>query len=132
MSRHNYRSGFEHLIGADLSDRGIQFEYEAHTFKFLTRVRNGICSKCDCKTVYQRRTYTPDYKINNMHIEAKGILDSKTRSKMRDFKKANPEVDVRFLFTGKEHYKQGRAAAAWCQKFGFRYAFGPEVPEEWL
>lgn len=144
MGRYDYRSGYEHLIAEDLNERGISFDYEKEVLKFRSRVRNGICSKCDCKAVFQRRTYTPDfvilrkhplgidYKRTKLYVEAKGILDSKTRSKMRAVLKDNPDIDLRIMFDGKAHHKRGKENAAWCEKYGFIYTFGTIVPEDWL
>lgn len=131
-----YRSGFEHRIANDLAARGIAFTYETLTLDYLTRVRSGQCSKCDCRTVHQRRKYTPDFIISTPNhqiiVEAKGVLDSPTRSKMRDISAANPKADIRFLFDGKPTWARSKKMAEWADKYGFPYAFGHELPEEWL
>lgn len=131
MSKHSYRSGFEHLIGADLEERGVPFDYETVTLEFRSRVRSGCCELCgECK-VYQKRKYTPDFVLQSgVLVEAKGILDSKTRSKMRAVLKDNPDRDIRFLFQGKPHWKRNAEVIQWCNKFGFQYAF-ELVPEDW-
>lgn len=138
MNKHAYRSGFETLIGQDMESRGIQFEYESTTFDYLTTVRGGICSKCECKRVYQRRKYKPDFIVPrdgdrpDLIIEAKGVLDAPTRSKMQDIKRANPKADIRFLFYGKGTWARGKKMKEWADKNGFPCAFGHEVPEDWL
>lgn len=138
MHRNIYRSGFEQRIAADLEDRGIPFDFEKLQLEYRTTVRGGICTKCECRRVEQRRKYLPDFVVPRdagrlpLIIEAKGILDGPTRSKMRDIARHNPNCDIRFLFDGKATWKRGKAMAAWAEKYNFRYAFGHQVPEEWL
>lgn len=136
MSKHQYRSGFEHQIGADLDERGINFDYETETFVYQSTVRSGRCRECGGCKVAQVRKYTPDFIIENpsgkMYIEAKGILDSKTRSKMRDVMRSNPGIDLRFLFQGKATWMKSHAVIKWCEKYGFKYHFGHVIPEGWL
>lgn len=137
MNKYQYRSGFEHRISIDLEARAIKFYYEERVLEYRTTVRSGICTKCGCKRVQQRRTYTPDFIVPrdgkaDLIIEAKGILDSTTRSKMRDIRRENPTADIRFLFDGKATWKRSQKMAAWAEKYGFLYHFGHEVPEDWL
>lgn len=132
-----YRSGFEFRIAEDLDRRGIVYGYETYTIEYRSPVLNGICTKCECKRVQQRRKYKPDFIVPRdgqppLILEAKGILDGPTRSKMKDIKRANPTLDIRFLFDGKPTWARGKIMVAWCIKNGFRYHFGHEVPEEWL
>ena len=132
-----YRSGFEHLVALDLEARGIQFSYEKLVLGFKSRVVNGVCSECGCGKVHQSRTYTPDFVIPregkpDLIVEAKGILDGPTRSKMRDVLRDNPDRDIRLLFDGKPTWKRSQGMIKWCNKFHFTYAFGHVVPEEWL
>lgn len=132
-----YRSGFEMMVSNDLRARKIPFTYESHVLYFESTVRNGECAKCGHKKVVQRRQYTPDFVLYKAgrtprFIEAKGILDAPTRSKMRAVKKSNPDADIRFLFQGKKTWKRSAGIIKWCDKFGFTYAFGHEVPDTWL
>jgi hypothetical protein len=122
------RSGFEAKIKKDLESREIPFEYE-------TMKLNYIKKRCPhCSEVVDSGVYTPDFIIGTLIIEGKGNLDSETRTKMKQVKACNPDLDIRFLFqrdnkitkASKTHYTD------WATKYGFPSAVGHIVPEEWL
>ena len=85
------------------------------------------------------RKYTPDFKIMRkngtyFYIEFKGYLRPGDRTKMRNFKKQNPEVDVRFVFqrSNKPLYKGSPSTYAdWAEKHGYMWA-DRFIPEDWL
>ena len=133
----HYRSGYESQIGQDLVLRNIDFEFEKQTFDYVSGVRGGVCMECGSKKTGKNRKYTPDFIIprdgpfKDLIVEAKGRFPSTDRSKMRDVRKANPDLDIRMLFQ-KRSKAQMLIISTWCEKFGFKYAFGSFVPEEWL
>lgn len=136
MKRNFYRSGYEATVADDLRARGVAFEFEAETWDYVSAVRGGVCLDCDGKHIGKRRKYTPDFIVprngrERLIIEAKGRFPSTDRSKMRDVKKMYPDRDIRMLFQQQSKAEQAKLAA-WCNKFGFPFAFGNAVPEEWL
>ena len=130
------RSGYEYQVRDNLHDRHIDFEYEAEVLEYTSRVRGGCCEVCGSKKVGKDRKYTPDFIItradySKLYVEAKGRFLSTDRSKMRDVQRAHPDKDIRMLFQ-KRAKSQMPALIKWCDKYGFDYAFGTEVPDAWL
>lgn len=85
------------------------------------------------------RTYIPDFVVTRsdgtkLYIETKGYFRPADRSKMILVKKSNPSLDIRFLFVrnNKINKRSKTTYSDWCEKNGFPYAFGREVPLEWL
>lgn len=77
------------------------------------------------------RLYNPDFTIlcRNGHVifvEAKGYFRPEDKTKMKFVKICNPEADIRMLFL-----KKNRKDIAWCERNGFPWAVGVDVPEEW-
>lgn len=92
---------------------------------------------------YQRPVsyYHPDFTIlkedgnTAFIIEAKGRFMPEDRSKLLLVKQQNPEVDIRLLFyrpTEKINKGSGTTYSSWCEKHGFKWAKGPDVPKEWI
>lgn len=83
----------------------------------------------------QKRIYNPDFSFEDFDfiLEVKGKLDSATRKKMRDVKKAHPEKDIRFLFIrdNKLAPKNPERYSDWATKYGFPFAI-KNLPEEWF
>lgn len=132
----NYRSGYESQIGQDLDERGIDYDFERLAISYSSPVRGGVCCACGSKKTGKARKYTPDFVIRKadeslLLVEAKGRLPSTDRSKMRDVKKAYPALDIRFLFQARTKPRMAELVR-WCDKNGFAYAFGNQVPSEWL
>lgn len=132
------RSGYEYQIRDNLHEQGIEFGYESEVLEYTSRVRSTCCDKCGSCQVSKKRKYTPDFIIpryydqcRTLYVEAKGRLSSTDRSKMRDVKRSHPLKDIRFLFQ-KRSKKEMDIVAAWCVKNDFEYAFGTEVPDDWL
>ena len=82
---------------------------------------------------------------NIIVIEAKGFFKPSDRSKMLAVKKAHPNLDIRLLlqnngFMYKAKKGTGRRTpdstdmryGDWCDKHGFPWAVGTEVPKEWI
>lgn len=135
MSVH-YRSGFESRIGQDLNERGIEHGFETVVLSYTSTVRGGSCLECGSKKVGKARKYTPDFIIpraghSTLYVEAKGRLPSTDRSKMRDVKKAWPDLDIRFLFQRRSKVEMTKLIN-WCEKNGFACHFEDKVPEHWL
>ena len=74
---------------------------EEVVFKYL--IKNKCLFKYEgTKITYTspeiKKTYTPDFPINNSFIiETKGNFNSADRKKMKLIKKQNPSLDIRFI-----------------------------------
>jgi len=130
----DHRSGLEDRVIADLEKRGIPYGYETKTFKFPRRVHRGLCGACGSKDVSVEREYTPDLEVGGFWVEIKGKLTGEIRSRMEDFLKAYPGIDLRFLFQRDNWITKKHKArySDWCTKLGLKYYVGEEVPEEWI
>lgn len=118
--KHGYRSGLEENISRQLTEAGIDFEYEKLKIKYQ---------------VNKTSTYTPDFKLpNGIIIETKGRFVVADRMKHLLIKEQHPDLDIRFVFsnanvrltkTSKTTYGQ------WADKHGFKWA-NKLIPPEWL
>jgi hypothetical protein len=114
----NFRSGYEGRVSEKLEQiPKILVEYEVDKLPYVLE-------------------YIPDFKITlpngyQFYVEAKGYFDRDAKTKMHRVKETNPNIDIRMLFQSKTG-KQAISNAKWCLKYGFPYAFGEEIPTEWL
>jgi hypothetical protein len=120
-TKHGYRSGLEENISAELTQHGINGEYEQHKVKYIKPATE--------------HTYTPDFRLpNGIFIETKGRFVTEDRKKHVLIKKQHPELDIRFVFqNSKNKIRKGSPTtyADWCKKHGFIYA-DKNIPQEWL
>lgn len=118
--KYGYRSGLESKVSAQLTEAGVNFEYE--TFKIEYQVN-------------ETRKYTPDFRLpNGIIVETKGRFVSDDRKKHLLVQKQHPNLDIRFVFTNsKAKLNKGAKStyADWCVKHGFKYA-DKTIPEGWL
>lgn len=116
-----YRSGLEDLIAEQLKNAGVKADYEKFSLPYVLPASN--------------HTYTPDFVLpNGIIIEAKGIFDATDRAKHLLIKKQYPHLDIRFIFSNAKAkiYKGSKTTlAAWCEKYGYRYAT-KEIPMSWF
>jgi hypothetical protein len=106
-----------------IEGRGVFAVYEANTFEYC---------------VSEKRKYTPDWiiitKTSEFFIEYKGVLDGRTRKKMKLVKQQNPELDIRFIFQNASN-KISKASKTtygdWATQWGFKWADN-RLPKEWL
>jgi hypothetical protein len=128
------RSGLERNHYEQLMASGIGFEYEAEKIEYRKRVVKGICKKCGCTDVYQRKTYLPDWTLaNGIRIESKGRLTSQDRSKMLAVKEQHPNLDLRIVFgaNNKIHKAKAKRYAEWASEHGFKFGI-LVIPQSWL
>lgn len=119
------RSTFEDKISEQLTEAGVDFEYEPEV----------LCYEQPSVT----RKYTPDFVIRTrtgktLHIETKGHFTTADRKKMKLVKASHPELDIRMVFGRAQNKISKRSKttyAMWSDRYGFPWADG-EVPEEWL
>lgn len=133
MARKKYRqrvllpSGMKSRLEEDVASqlkkiKKIHYSYETDRFKY----------------VIKERTYIPDFTIvlpsgRVFYIEAKGYLRPEDRTKMVAVKLANPNADIRFLFS-KDNKLNGKSQtrySEWATKHGFPYAI-EVVPKYWF
>ncbi len=117
-----YKSGLEQNIASQLKEAGVDFEYETKRLKFTIPARTA--------------TYTPDFHIGNMVIEAKGYFrKASDRQKLVLVKQAYPDMDLRLVFQKASNpiYKGSSTTyAKWAEDHGFKWADGGRIPDEWL
>ena len=76
------RSKLEEKVAQLLNELGVSFEYESTKVPYILQ--------CN---------YTPDFLLpNGVYLETKGHLTPEDRRKMVAVKKANPDLDIRFVF----------------------------------
>ena len=130
-----YRSGLEAGIAADLEARGVKFEYEKRTIRYVRPVRSGHCGDCGSKSVGKWCVYTPDFEIPGaILVESKGRFTGSDRTKLAAIKLQHPSLDLRILFavdnwTTKLHKQR---YSDWATKHGLVFAVGKVIPREWL
>jgi len=103
----------------------LAYEYESEVFEYK---------------VEETRKYTPDFKIirkgrrKPLYIEYKGVLDVRTRKKMKLFKEQHPNVDLRIVFQNAQNkIRKGSKTsyAMWAEQWNFKWA-DKEIPRSWL
>jgi hypothetical protein len=113
-----FRSKFEEQIAKTFDKGGQLYLYEPSKYNYTL----------DC-------SYTPDFVLfNNVIIEAKGFLKPSDRRKMIAVKKANPELDIRFVFQRNNPLAKGskHTYMSWAEKNGFPACVWPDVPPQWF
>ncbi len=125
-TKNKYRNEYEKEFGENLKRRKIPFSYEKD------------------KLVYTK-TYLVDFVIETqsgkkIYIETKGHFRHGDTTKYRAVRKANPDIDLRFIFFV-DKYKRSAVDkriphtkithGEWCDKNNFKYAIDV-LPDEWL
>ncbi len=84
------------------------------------------------------RNYTPDFTImrkdgHPIYVETKGYFRPEARTKMRNVKACNLELDIRIIFQRNQmiNKKTGFDYLQWAERNGFPCAVGT-IPKEWL
>jgi hypothetical protein len=99
---------------ANIEGKKIVAKYELSTFEY---------------EVYETRKYTPDWTVikkngNHVYLEYKGVLDQKTRKKMKLMKKQHPKLDLRLIFekASNKIYKGSKTTyGMWATQHGFKW-----------
>jgi hypothetical protein len=116
-----YRSGLEEKTANDLTSKGVGYTYEEFVIEYKEPEKN--------------RKYTPDFQLDNgIIIETKGRFISDDRAKHKLVKEQHPHLDIRFVFSNskaKISKTSKTTYAAWCEKYGFKYA-DKVIPDSWL
>ena len=124
LVRWQLKQTFEQKVMSNLTAKGVEFEFEPHSLPYSVT-----------------RDYIPDLLTGEMYIEIKGYFRQDAQRKMRAVKKQHPEKDIRFLFQradatiqGAKKRKDGTKMTCreWAERYGFQYAQGEEIPEQWI
>ena len=75
------RSHLEEQVADLLEQLNVDYEYESDKLSYVIEAK-----------------YIPDFKVGDVYLEAKGYFPADQRRKMKAVKKANPELDIRFIF----------------------------------
>ncbi|WP_375752614.1 endonuclease I [Enterobacter roggenkampii] len=116
MKENKYRSSFEKKVASKLKPE--EFNYESKKYEY-TVVKN----------------YTPDFELENgILVETKGQWTSADRTKHKLVREANPELDIRIVFQAdnKLNKKSKTRYSDYCNRMGWKYVVGNEIPKEWL
>ena len=122
---HGYRSGLEDKLSEQISDAGLDVNYETDKISYTVPSRQS--------------TYTPDFRINTpdgrfFYVEGKGRWTVDDRHKHLLIREQHPDIDIRFVFSNanaKLYKGSPTRYCDWCTKHGFRFA-NKTIPTEWL
>lgn len=123
-----WASRFEYSVYFTLKEKGFNVRRtnaEQDSMGYTAPVRNGECTACASTAVVTNHVYTPDLFVNQggqgggsagYYIEAKGYLRAPQRSLIRAFRKARPDVDLRFVVQA--DYKVGKSTiSGWVARY---------------
>lgn len=109
------RSHFEDTIEKTLKQTIKNLEYEPEAFTYVLE-----------------RKYTPDFYIPDLdiYLEAKGLFTSADRTKMLNFKRQYPTIDIRLIFMQDNWLskKRKKRYSEWAKDNGFPYSVWPHLP----
>lgn len=118
------KSTFEDKIIAELKEANRKFKYEPIKIKYVIEAN-----------------YIPDLVLGNgIIVELKGYFRVDAMTKMIAVKKANPTLDIRFVFMSSKSAVQGAkvrkngtkmTCGEFAEKHGFPYA-EKHIPTEWF
>ena len=117
-----YRSGLEERVARQLEELGVEFGYESFKIRYTKPAEETY--------------YTPDFILpNQIIVETKGQFPTADRKKHKTIKKQfGDKYDIRFVFSNPNQRigkKSKTTYAAWCERFGFKYA-KEKIPMEWI
>ena len=125
---------------------GVQYEClgSLPRLAYFTSESGFKCAECGSGRVERQRVYTPDlyFPSTGVYIEAKGMFSANRRRLLRDFSKARPDIDLRYIFQAnnklsrksKNRYldwaeQVGRPAVLWTAKNIQKDQ--PPMPSDW-
>jgi hypothetical protein len=119
--KYGYRSGFEHKVSEQLTERKIKFGYEDTVIEY---------------TIPERKSkYTVDFTLpNGILVETKGRWVAADRKKHLLIKKQQPELDIRLVFqSAKSKISKGSKTtyADYCDKHSIQWA-EKQIPDSWI
>tara|TARA_R100000781_G_scaffold18052_1_gene14130 strand:+ start:104 stop:448 length:345 start_codon:yes stop_codon:yes gene_type:complete len=112
------RSGLEKQVAELLDQLKVDYSYEPEWLPYVIEHR-----------------YIPDFRVGDVYLETKGWLKPTDRRKMIAVKKANPDLDIRFVFQApfnKISKRSKTTYAMWAEKNGFPWCAYYAIPTSWL
>ena len=112
------RSGLERQVADLLKQLKVKYEYESEYFPYVIEHK-----------------YIPDFRVGDVYLETKGYFKPADRRKMLAVKKANPNLDIRFVFQAPHNKINKRSKttyAMWAEKNGFPWCASYAIPISWL
>lgn len=118
-----YRSGYEAKVAKFLTNKAVDFSYEAATLKYVVPEST--------------HKYTPDFTLpNGIYIESKGRFTPADRKKMSLVIEQNPDKDIRLVFMVDNTLSKASKTkySDWCAKRGIKchVSRSGELPKDWL
>jgi DNA-directed RNA polymerase subunit RPC12/RpoP len=98
-------------------------------------VKPAYCANCGHNVILKERNYTPDVVLGNgVVVEIKGKFTGEMRTKMLAVRRCNPDLDIRMLFQADNWLtrKKKQRYSDWCERNGFTYHVGEQVPSDWV
>lgn len=110
------RSKFEVDVAKILTHKKVKYKYEAVRLPY---------------TIHYE--YKPDFKIGDIFIECKGVLDAIERRKLLAIKRCNPDIDLRIWFMRDNWITKAKKSkySDWAKKNGFPCHVGLTFPKHW-
>jgi Phage endonuclease I len=119
------RNDFERGAAKQLTDEGLEFDYEPFKLEVSYPPRVG--------------KYTPDFVFQPIKVlvETKGIFfdSAADRQKLILVRDQNPDWEIWLLFEkpGLKIYKGSKTTyEKWAESKGFKYAVGTQLPKTWI
>ena len=129
-----FLSKLEARIAKQLDELGVDYEYEKWSLDYDLPITKAVCRSCGDTGVVGKRTYTPDFFLNNkgIYLEVKGHFKPHDR-KLIQIINRDLDVDLRmiFLHDNKVTKASNNRYSDWCVQRNIPYAVG-EVPKEWI
>lgn len=140
------RSGYEKIVGINLKKlKGVTSLYEPLKIPYVSTgnylpdyvIFKGKLSKT-------KKDLTLEDLKGKIIIESKGYFKLTDLKKMLSVKETHPDLDIRMLFQKNSYVYPNRKKERrtkdstdmkygdWCDKHGFPWAVGEEIPNDWL
>ena len=114
-------------LGKDVKEAGYRSRFEMHIAEYLQqeKVTYGY-ETCKLKYIVPetKHTYTPDWKIGNVHYESKGRFTAVDRQKILYVLACNPDTDLRIIFQNadvKLRKGSNTSYGMWATKQGIKW-----------
>ena len=104
-TRNKYKSKWEQTVADQIKELGFPVSYETHVIEYVIP-----------ESVHK---YTPDFKIGQWYIEAKGKFDAQDRKKHLFLKEQYPKLKILLLFQNANQRISKRSNTTygdWCTK----------------
>lgn len=129
-----WSSRYEFELFLQLKEQGynVRKTTEKDSHSYTSPVRGGRCLECDSCKVVQQHSYTPDLFVGeegrsdkptdpsgyrDYLIEAKGYLRAPRRALLRHFRKARPDLDLRFVVQRDYRVTKHATIVEWARKY---------------